>query len=182
MKKINEKILFAGKWISVKEAVFLNKENQELSWEFIKRENAVSSVIVVPILIPSKRFVIIKQYRPAINDYILAFPAGLSDGNDAQALIELKEETGYVGRVINRSPMLQINFGLMDEKSQTVVVHIDEGNVQNQNPQQDLEPTEEIEVILVEHNRTREFLLNEARGGVRIAAGLWYVLGLDLSI
>lgn len=180
MRKVSEKILFKGQWLSLKQGIYHSPDGQEVQWESVERNKDKSSVIVIPLLIPSNRYIIIKQYRFAIDDYVLAFPAGVSDGNPNQALKELKEETGYTGTIIEQSPPVQINAGIVNEKSHVVVVHVDENDPQNKNPIQSLEPGEEIEVILIAKKDAKAFLLKEAEKGARIAAGLWYVLGVDV--
>jgi ADP-ribose pyrophosphatase len=50
-----------------------------------------------------------KQYRPPLNKVVIEIPAGLIDeGESAEqaALRELKEETGYVGKVVEVSPVM----------------------------------------------------------------------------
>ena len=123
--------------------------------------------------------VLIKQYRFAIDAYILAFPAGISDGDPTQALKELKEETGYIGVIVEEGPLVQTNAGLMNERSQVVVAHIDENDPHNKRPMQRLEPTEDIEVILIEKEKAKDFLLEEAKRGTRIAAKVWCTLGIN---
>ena len=96
MKKLSEKILFQGKWLALKVSHFLNARGQEVWWETVVRKKKESSVIAIPILMPSQRIVLIKQYRLPIEDYIIGFPAGMTDGNADQIFKELKEETGWL--------------------------------------------------------------------------------------
>jgi ADP-ribose pyrophosphatase len=182
MRKLSEKILFQGKWLSVKHSHFLNPRGQEVMWETVVRNKKESSVIIVPILMPSKRIVLIKQYRLPLEDYVIGFPAGMTDGNPQQAFKELKEETGYTGKIVAESPDLQVNSGLLDEKTKIVIMHIDENDPANKNPHQSLEPTEEIEVLLVSHDQIRSFLIAQGKKGARIAAGVWSAFGIDLKI
>jgi len=182
MKKLSEKILFKGKWLSVRHVHFCNPRGQEVVWETVVRNKKESSVIVIPVLMPSKRIVLIKQYRLPLEDYVIGFPAGMTDGNPDQAFKELKEETGYVGKIVEESPALQVNSGLLDEKTKIVVMHIDENDPVNQKPKQALEPTEEIEVLLVPYDEIRSFLLAQAKRGVRIAAGVWSAFGVQLHL
>jgi ADP-ribose pyrophosphatase len=182
LRKLSEKILFKGKWLSVKHAHFLNARGQEVVWETVVRNKKESSVIAIPILMPSRRVVLIKQYRLPLEDYVIGFPAGMTDGNADQVFKELKEETGYIGKIVEESPALQVNSGLLDEKTKIVIMHIDENDPANKNPHQALEPTEEIEVLLVPYDEIRSFLLAQAKRGVRIAAGVWSAFGLQLHL
>lgn len=180
MNKIQEKILFEGNWLSLKKSTYLNDNGKEVKWESVERKQKVTILVIIAKLIPSNRFVLIKQYRPAINNYIIGFPAGISSSNSIseEALRELKEETGYIGKVISVSPILKINPGIINDNSQIINVEIDETDSGNKNPKQLLEPSEEIEVILKKEEDIKEFILIEKRNGYEIGAGLWYIFGI----
>ena len=114
MKKLSEKILFQGRWLALKVTHFLNARGQKVTWETVVRNKKESSVIAVPILMPSQRVVLIKQYRLPLEDHVIGFPAGMTDGNPDQIFKELKEETGYIGTIVEESPALQVNSGLLE--------------------------------------------------------------------
>ncbi len=179
MKKISEKILFDGQWISLHEMVYQNKEGDSIRWEAVRRKKSKVGVVIVAKLIPSQRFVMIKQFRPAVGGYILGFPAGLADGNPDHALVELKEETGFVGRIKSISPVLKVGSSLIDDCGQIIYVEVDEHAPQNQNPKQKLEAAEDIEVCLVKKEDAQEFLLKQQAKGMHISSNLWYLFGLS---
>lgn len=181
MKKTAEKTLFEGHWLSVHELVYENNKGDVLTWETVRRKRSKVGVIVVARLIHAKKFILIKQYRPAINGYILSFPAGLGVGDPNHALVELKEETGYVGTIVNISPVLKAGASLIDDSAQIVCVDVDDHLPVNLNPQQELEPAEDIKVCLVALSDAHQFLLDEQAKGVHIASNLWYLFGLPQS-
>ncbi len=178
MKKTGEKILFEGQWISLCEISYTSKTGKELTWETVRRKKSSVGVVVVARLMPSKRFILIKQYRPAINGYILAFPAGLAFDDPQHALVELKEETGYTGVIKNISPVLSAGASLIDDKGRVIYIEVDENTPENKNPQQELEPSEDIEVKLVEDHHMHDFILSQSQAGTHIASNLWYMFGL----
>lgn len=178
MKKIRETQLFEGQWLEFHVMDLENKNGESIRWEFIRRKRAVSGMVVVPQMLPSKRFVLIKQYRPAVEGYVIGFPAGLATGDVNHALVELKEETGYTGEIVNVSPVLVSSSGVMNAPGVAVYVRIDENDPRNRQPRQELEPGEEIEVILLEKNKILPFLLEEQKKGAAIGANLWYLFGL----
>lgn len=50
-----------------------------------------------------------KQFRPPLNKVVIEVPAGLIDAGETAeeaAIRELKEETGYIGTVIETSPVM----------------------------------------------------------------------------
>jgi len=144
-----------------------------------QRSRSTVGVVIVARLLPSKRFILIKQYRPAINGYIIAFPAGLGFNDPNHALVELKEETGYTGTIVDVSPVLKTGVSLIDDNARVVYVEVDETLPANQNPVQELEDAEDIEVFLVGHEEAKDFLLKQIEQGTHIAANLWYIFGIN---
>lgn len=179
MKKINEKIVYEGKWLSVSETYYENKAGKQLKWESVNRKRSSMGVVVVARLMPSKQYVLIKQYRPAINGYIMSFPAGLGHGDPNHALVELKEETGYVGTIKRISPPLKTGASLINDNAYVVYIEIDENAPVNKNPIQELEDAEDITVCLTTLETGRQFLEEQQAQGVHIASNLWYVFGLN---
>jgi len=179
MKKIDEKTLFQGHWLSVHETIYQNNEGKQLTWETVRRTRSTVGVVVVARLMPSKRFILIKQYRPAIDGYIMAFPAGLGFNDPAHALVELKEETGYTGTIVDVSPVMKTGASLVDDSARIVCVEVDEHLPANQNPEQELEDAEDIEVFLVKREEAKDFLLKQIDQGTHVAANLWYIFSIN---
>jgi ADP-ribose pyrophosphatase len=179
MKKLNEKVLYDGQWLSVRETIYQTKEGKELSWETVHRKRSTIGVVIVARLMPSKRFILIKQYRPAIDGYIISFPAGLGFNDPNHALVELKEETGYTGKIVDVSPVLKTGASLINDSARIVYVEVDENLAVNQTPVQELEDAEDIEVCLVTKDKAKSFLLEHIEEGNHVASNLWYLFGLN---
>ena len=175
MKKLSERTIGSGKWLALKETVFENKHGELIKWESVERANRSSCVVIVPKLMPSNRFVLIKQYRPAIEGYILGFPAGIDNDSEEDIILELKEETGYTGTIANLSPFIKSGAGIINDRGRVVCMHIDEHASHNQNPIQDLDPSEDIEVVLLAREEIRDYLMHALKEGVSIGANLWYL-------
>ncbi|KAK7701907.1 ADP-ribose diphosphatase [Diaporthe eres] len=93
-----------------------------------------------------------KQYRPPANQVMIEVPAGLVDeGETAEqsAVRELKEETGYVGKVTESSPLMWNDPGFCNTNLRMVHVSIDMSLPENQNLKPELEENEFIEVFYV---------------------------------
>jgi ADP-ribose pyrophosphatase len=182
MKKISEEILCKGQWLSLKKSLFTNSGNQKVSWESVERSNNTPSFGIIAKLIPSNRYILIKQFRQAINNYVLGLPAGVC-GLDVACekdlnhciLKELKEETGYTGSIKSKSPVLKLNPAIMDHDFSVVTVEVDETDPRNKNVQQQLEPAEEIQTILIKQGKIKDFLLEQNNKGVAISSGLWFL-------
>jgi len=178
MKKIDEKTVYDGQWLSVREAVYQNKEGKEIRWECVHRKRSTVGVVIVARLMPSGRFILIKQHRAAIDGYIISFPAGLGFNDPNHALVELKEETGYVGKIVDVSPVLKSGASLINDNARIVFAEVDENLPANQDPIQELEDAEDIEVCLVTRQEAKDFLLKQIEQGTHVAANLWYVFGM----
>lgn len=160
------------------ETVYEDRNGVPVSWESVKRKKTTPGVVIIAKLVPSRQFILIKQFRHAVGGYVLSFPAGLADGDPRHALVELKEETGYIGRIVSVSPVLKTGSTIVDDSGQTVYIEVDEKDPANLDPRQDLEPGEDIEVCLVRRDEIKKYLMAEQGQGTHISANLWYLFVL----
>ncbi|HPT39853.1 MAG TPA: NUDIX hydrolase [Candidatus Omnitrophota bacterium] len=182
MKKITEKILHRGRWLLLKEDTFVNADNKRIIWETVERTNNSLSFGIIAKLIPSNRYVLIKQFRQPINNFVLGLPAGVSGPDissqeelDRCILKELKEETGYTGKIKSQSPKLKLNPAMINHDFIIIEAEIDERDPKNINVEQALEPAEEIEVILIKKEKINDLLSELGRQGVAIGSGIWFL-------
>jgi len=168
-KVIKENVEHKGRFLQFKSIDWVDKNGNEAVWESVNRVSKDNGIVsIIPILMPSRMYVIIRNYRPPVDSYVLEFPAGLvDDGEDIEeaALRELKEETGYIGKVLKVTPPTLSSSGLSDEAVSLVVVEINENDPKNQNPEQNLESEEDIEVWLVRENEVKLFIDREIKNG-----------------
>ncbi|MGL5066690.1 MAG: NUDIX hydrolase [Sarcina sp.] len=133
------------------------RKEEELACKTMNHDKA-DAVMIVPIT-REDEFIILKQFRPAINDYIYEFPAGLVDAGEKieqSAKRELFEETGL--NVTSVELILKPSYtsvGMSDE-SVAVVKAIVEGEVTTEHTEED----EEIEVLKVKRADAKEFVKN----------------------
>jgi ADP-ribose pyrophosphatase len=95
-----------------------------------------------------------KQFRPPLNAVCIEVPAGLLDPTETAeqcAIRELKEETGYIGVAVERSPIMWNDPGFCTTNLRMVHVDIDLGDPRNkvENLKPDLEENEFIETFSV---------------------------------
>jgi len=146
------------KWLNLFAARYEHNGHQG-RWVYASRKSGpgqgqrVDAVVMVPVLHEEgrpSRLVMIREFRLPINDYSLAFPAGLlEEGEGIEECVrrEMLEETGLtVTRFRKISPPLYSSTGMTDEAA--VMVFIDVQATPGGKPQ--LEATEVIELLLLD--------------------------------
>jgi len=182
VKKVSETILFQGNWLIIKESTFIADSGKSIKWESIERKKNPIAFGILAKLIPSNRYLLIKQFRHAINNYFIGLPAGItpktpiSESELEECILkELLEETGYNGKIIKISPVLKVNPGILDDSFLLASIEVDEADPSNQNVKQRLDSSEEIEILIVQETEIENFLLSENIKGTDISAGLWFL-------
>ena len=104
--------------------------------------------------------VVIANYRPATERYILEWPAGLVDdkkGLKETGLRELEEEAGYIGTIGKALNSKNKTFSVPHRSDENVTwfyTEIDGDDPRNANPVQMLEEEENIKVHLIDFNES----------------------------
>jgi NTP pyrophosphohydrolases including oxidative damage repair enzymes len=144
-----EHLLYQGRWSNLVEFSYEDEKKQIRKWEGLHRKNNAEAVIIIAKMEPSERYIIIRQFRPPTNSYLLEFPAGLVDSGETReqtAIRELSEETGYLGEVKNISPRLYSSPGILSEAVSIAHIEVDENLPKNKRPKAHNEPGEFISV------------------------------------
>ena len=80
----------------------------------------------------------VKQFRPPLDTFTIELTAGLIDPNFTAAVWEFREETGYIGKVINVLPTLYLSPGLTNKSATLFRLEVDmtlDHNIQIHNNQ-----------------------------------------------
>ena len=173
---LEEQVLYKGRWSNLVEFSYKDDKNKIRKWEGLHRKHNAEAVIIIAKLVPSQRYVIIRQFRPPTDSYILEFPAGLVDPGetfDQTAVRELSEETGYIGEVQTVSPRLFSSPGILSEAVTFVYMQIDEKLPENQSPRPQNEPGEFITVFQKSIDEISDFFHQELKQGVKFDVKLY---------
>ncbi|OHA09601.1 MAG: hypothetical protein A3H69_00910 [Candidatus Sungbacteria bacterium RIFCSPLOWO2_02_FULL_47_9] len=135
---------------------FITKNGKPAVWQSVERPNS-KMIVIVFTLTKEREVVLVRQFRIPQNSFVIESPAGLCDKlgetyEDA-ARRELLEETGYRAKrliKINEGPF---NSGMSKDQA---IIFFAEGAEKVAG--QDLDDSEEIEVIKVPLENLVEFL------------------------
>lgn len=148
---IEKKILWCGKFLRCISVTYRDSSGSIRSWEAFERVSCGGIVAIVPVTAEGETL-IIRQFRPAVNGYVIEFPAGLNDKGESlenAARRELLEETGYSAEELIFLAEGPISSG---SSSEILTVYLAKGLALNQVQGQGIDQkdeTEDIEVLKV---------------------------------
>jgi ADP-ribose pyrophosphatase len=97
MKVVNRRSLWKGRFLETLMISYQDREGVIRHWEAVSRVNVRGIVIMIP-LTARQELILIRQYRPPLDCYVMELPAGLVEQDEdflEAARRELIEETGY---------------------------------------------------------------------------------------
>lgn len=158
-----------NRYLNVYKAKYENKEKKTEYDYFIatrrKREDmacvsdkkTTDAVMIVPTDPINDKMYLIKQFRPAVNDYVIEFPAGLVDPGETEeeaVVRELYEETGLkVEQSIMTIPASYTSVGMTDERV-AIYTAIVSGEPNTDN----LMDNEDIEILAISSSQIEDVL------------------------
>jgi ADP-ribose pyrophosphatase len=179
---VGRTLLGKGRWLALNALEYLDPRGVIRHWECTTRTTCTGAVAIIAVLSPSRRLVLVRQFRPPVEGFILEFPAGLVDPDESMeetAVRELREETGYHGEIIGIEPFCYSSPGLTGEFVAIVRMRVDETTPENRRPIATPEESEEIETVLVPIDDLADFLRNETERGCKLDAK---VAGFSIGI
>lgn len=111
-----EHVVHRGQVVTLVDATFVGPDGEEFTREVVRHCGAVS---VVPVLEDGHSVVLVRQYRSAIDDFLLEIPAGKLDVEgevgEAAARRELEEEVGWRAGRMDKLAEFYNSPGFCDE-------------------------------------------------------------------
>ncbi len=153
MKKTQKQTVFRTEWFEIEEERF--DQVSSLNGKPYYRINSSNGVIILALTV-SGEIVLIKQFRPAFNQYTLEFPSGAINENEMPreaATRELFEETGY-----ECQDLLPLGTGriMMNRYSGEEYAFLGVGAKKNAG----YENKEDIDVLLLKPSQFRSLILS----------------------
>jgi len=189
-----EELIGGGKWLKLMKFHYTDENRKQRVWETLVRtthgQAEVDAVEIVPILRKKgeiSKLVVIKQFRPPTGKYIIELPSGLVDAKEdivTAALRELREETGFVGTIVDKEQSFELFLGMAisNTTSQVCAVDIDGDLPENMNPIQELDEGEFAQVILIPTDKIIETLKEFKNQGLGIDGKIWLLAyGMQLG-
>lgn len=116
MKRVSERVIFKTKYFTIKDIDLISNDGETATYQIIEKFN---TALIVPITAAGK-FILIKEYFYAIDEYLWTFPKGrIDEGTNALATAnkELQEETGYKASKLDKLGMLTMSPGYSTQRT-----------------------------------------------------------------
>jgi ADP-ribose pyrophosphatase len=107
MEIIDRKTLWKGKFIKTTLISYRDRRGVVREWEAVGRAEDNRVVVIIPVT-RTGELLLVRQYRPAVDSYVIELPAGLVEPDEDDLTAgrrELIEETGYVSDAI--TPLIE---------------------------------------------------------------------------
>jgi 8-oxo-dGTP pyrophosphatase MutT (NUDIX family) len=154
---INKKILWEGGFLRSLLIEYKDPRGKIIPWEAFQRVGVKGIVAVVPFT-EDNRVVLVKQFRPPVERFVVEFPAGLNDRDEPLVDVahrELLEETGYYSESI-----IKIAEGPLSSGASTEILTVFLATKCINTHSQRLDDVENIEVITLPFNDFYETLFS----------------------
>jgi 8-oxo-dGTP pyrophosphatase MutT (NUDIX family) len=173
----------ATRWLRLETLEYLDDEGKPRKWDRAVRttkqsEESTDACVILAILKLEDReeVVLVRQFRPPVAAYTIELPAGLIDKGETveeAAIRELREECGLVGKAVRTSPSLVMSPGLTNESIAIVTVEVDMQDPANQNPKQQLDEGEFVQMLCVDRRKLLDDLVQRRESGDKVFSALW---------
>ena len=117
LQMVNRKTVWEGNFIRALLLEYRDAKGEVRGWEAVERVNCNGIVVIIPVTVEGD-LLLIRQFRPVLDSYVIEFPAGLNDKGETlveAARRELIEETGYTSESFELIAEGPVSSGLSTE-------------------------------------------------------------------
>ena len=117
LQMVNRKTVWEGNFIRALLLEYRDAKGEVRGWEAVERVNCNGIVVIIPVT-GEGDLLLIRQFRPVLDSYVIEFPAGLNDKGETlveAARRELIEETGYTSESFELIAEGPVSSGLSTE-------------------------------------------------------------------
>jgi len=168
-------IRYTGQYIQIRD---------RQGWEFVERLNSKGIVIIVA-MTTQQELIFVEQYRPAVDNHVLEFPAGLVGDNPEStneslqdaAERELLEETGYTSNKMIELVSGPISAGISNEictffYSNDIVKTGQGGGVDTENITTHIVPYKDVQTFIQTFQKQNKLIALQVYVGLQLLMGL----------
>jgi 8-oxo-dGTP pyrophosphatase MutT (NUDIX family) len=172
-KLLHSKMVLDHHWCQVRQDEIQLPNGRIIDDYFVNIRPEIA--VILPIT-SSREIVFVRQYRYAVDEFLLELPAGrfnpAQESAEAAAVREMQEETGYIAQQVTKIATLYDN-----PTKDTNKVHLFLAENVIKSGEQTLDITEEIEVLLIPVESVRDKIL---KGEISVAGTVAAIcLGLN---
>ena len=167
LRIVGRKTVWEGRFVRALLLDYMDDKGAVRTWEGVERVNCEGIVAVIPIALDGD-LLMIRQYRPTLNNYVIELPAGLNDKGESlieAAKRELIEETGFMSDSFELIAEGPVSTGLSTE---TMSVFLATGAVPATSElmaRYPMDETEDIELIKIPLSAAYEKVEELCRAG-----------------
>lgn len=163
-----KKVLADGGWLQLCRIKYIDSKGTHRTWETAERLNTRGAVLIIPRINSTGEIILVRQYRPPSDKFVVEFPAGLIDSGetpDETARRELFEETGYRCKVVKVFNPSYNSPGMSGEQITIVTAEVDEEHHAGNPPVPQMEESEDIETLIVKQTDLMPFIAAVEQNG-----------------
>lgn len=117
LKRLDRRLAFAGEVVDLYKDKMQYPDGSLHEWDYVHHKKGYGACIL-PVL-PDGRIVLVRQFRPAVDEVILEIPAGGIEPTDESTKVcaerELTEETGYTSGEFSHLLRIQVAVAYCNE-------------------------------------------------------------------
>jgi ADP-ribose pyrophosphatase len=180
MKITGRKTLWEGSFLRMELLTYEDRKGNKRHWEVAKRTTP-EGVVIIAAITADRNLILIRQYRPALDSYVIELPAGLIDRGESPSDAcrrELIEETGHYSDSVSSLSNGVISTGVLAENWHVMLALDVRPATEDELRACPPDETEDIEVIPVALEGAIEALSEMEAEGAKVDIRIYGIIEL----